>query len=574
MKDKTVNSIGRLDFKSEELKIIHTYRYFSWFFTSLFYFFGNLPSHWIFKLSVIVLLYISVKITIEIYNRYETREKNDMEKSFIFIETIGIIFILLPTGGVNSPFIWYALNPVLISAVYLSYYFSWFNLISYLCASITISYFFYNPTKDSINIILSKHSHLILIFILITLAVQLLAKLSSQLRNQSIELLKTNIELNKANMELNKSMEHIMSLYQTVEAITSQDNKNKIYQTFAEYTAKLTGTDTGFFWPKDCDEVGDIIYISNTIPKTVEDTLISNIEEICNDTFLSNKIFKISIEDYNFNVISVKSTSKSFGLMGFKTDISPSEIIEEHVNKLKFLSELSAIILERFHLEGITEKLMISEEQNRIANEMHDSVAQELFSISYAVHYIIENWKRMTNPQLEEKLHSLQASAHSAMKELRTTIYRLSSRKGGEKSFQSSIRDYLQNVSKLNNVDIKFDIKGDEESVSISKKRGIYRIVCEATGNAIRHGKCKFIEVDLYIDNRIIELNISDNGEGFETNQINKEDAGLGLNNMKRLVELFDGQICINSELGGGATINILMPNTNIIERKEGDLAI
>lgn len=574
MKDKRIKNTRILEFKSEELKIIHTYRLFSWFLTSIFYFLGNPPSHWIFKMGVIILLFISAKITIEVYNKYDRNFK--IERSFIFMETMGIILLLLPTGGANSPFIWYALNPVLISASFLSYYFCWFNLLCYLSASIIISFLFFNLNNDSLTTMVSRYSHLILIFILITLAVQLLTKLTNKLREQSNELLDANIQLNQANNRIHESMNHIMSLYQTVEALTSQDNKEDIYHIFAEYTARLTGTDMAFFWLKTSDGNLDIISISSTIEEDIEDALIARIEEISNDTMSSEGTFKINIGDYRFSIAPVKSTSRIYGLIGFKTHTSEPDIIkEEHTNQLEFISELSAVILERFHLEEVTERLMIAEEQNRIANEMHDSVAQELFSISYAAHSIIENWEDMPSSQLKERLNTLQNSAHSAMKELRSTIYRLSSRKGGEKSFKSSIKDYLNNISKLNNVDINLEITGDEELTSISKKRGLYRIICEATGNALRHGRCSLIKINIVIEKSFVELNIVDNGEGFILDDVcSNQDTGLGLQNMKRLVGLFDGEINISSKLGNGTAINILIPNGKVAERKQGGLAI
>ena len=72
-------------FKAEELRILHTYRYLSWLLTSLYYYFTDSASHWIYKLAVISLIYISARITIATYNRFDSNEK--FEKSFVFAET-------------------------------------------------------------------------------------------------------------------------------------------------------------------------------------------------------------------------------------------------------------------------------------------------------------------------------------------------------------------------------------------------------------------------------------------------------------------------------------------------------
>ena len=75
MKDAAAKGIETLDFKSEELKIIHRYRYLSWLYNVHILFWGESGSHWILRLGVIVLLFLSARITIEIYNKYNKKKK-------------------------------------------------------------------------------------------------------------------------------------------------------------------------------------------------------------------------------------------------------------------------------------------------------------------------------------------------------------------------------------------------------------------------------------------------------------------------------------------------------------------
>jgi|LSQX01.2.fsa_nt_gb signal transduction histidine kinase len=576
MNDAAVKGIEIFDFKSEELKIIHRYRYFSWLITSMFYFWRNPASHWVFRIGVIVLLFISSQITIGIYNKQSKWTKNAIY--FILIETMGIILLLLPTGGVNSPFIWYALNPVLISASFSFYYFCWLNLLCYVSASIVISYLFYNPNGESLGLMVMSNAHLILIFILMTLAVHLLTKLTSKLKAQSDRLLEVNIQLNQANSKIHESIAHIMSLYEAVEVLTSNKNKREdIYNIFAEYITKLTGAEMAFFWLKNGDgNASDVISINPDVPENMKVSLLRGIRDIDDDISLSDEILKINVDGYNFHASAVKLTPGDWGLIGFEANNDDSEIIkEEHIKQLKFITRLAAIVLERFHLEEVTERLIIAEEQNRIANEMHDNVAQGLFAIIYAINSLIQNRDKMSVSQIQESLHLLQKSAQLSMEELRSTIYRLSSKKGGQKSFKQGLSEYINTITKLNNIRINLEINGDEELLGIQKKRGLYRIICEATGNAIRHGKCSMIEIKLDIYKAFVELNIADNGEGFDSGNIDRgEGSGLGIRNMSRIVELFGGKITIDGEPGKGTVINVRMPNDISIPGSREGIAI
>lgn len=238
------------------------------------------------------------------------------------------------------------------------------------------------------------------------------------------------------------------------------------------------------------------------------------------------------------------------------------------------MTELSAVILERLYLEEITQKLVVAEEQNRIANEMHDSVCQRLFSISYAIHTLVAKYSKLSDMELRDQLIRIMENSNMAMKELRSTIYKLSSKKQGRRIFVSDIKDYLDSVARLNNVDVSFKCSGDEDLLTGAMKKAIYRIIAESTGNSIRHGKCSEVHVELNIKNTCTELIIKDNGKGFIIEDTINKRNGLGISNIKRLVNSFNGSISIDSVLGEGTCIKINIPGGNLATLDEGGLVV
>lgn len=545
----------------EEVKLLNTYRALSWILTSVVYFMNN-PSDKLIKLGIISVLFITSKIVVNVYKRYDNISKVD--QAFVFIETIGITLILLPTGGLNSPFIWYALNPVLISAYFFSNLFCWFNLFCYLSCSTAVSYLFFNPLNLSLIGVIQANSQLILIFILITFAVQLLMIMNNKLKHNSEELMKTNNKLNEANQRIQESMEHIMSMYQAVEILTSRDDELS-FKTFADYTLKLTKAKNTFFYYKTLQQDSGIMAVSGIMDDIIKEELIKNIELKYYDYLHSSKMIT-NVDSRRYITIPVQTSSNYYGLIG--ADVEKDYIEKDDLKILKFIADLSAMVLERFELDLVSERLTKAEEQNRIANEMHDSVAQRLFSISCATHLMANNLKKLNEEQMEEKLKSLRESSNAAMKELRSTIYKLSSKKSGS-AYVDDIRKYLHNMSNLNNVNIDFQFSGDEELLDIQRKKGIYRIICESTGNAIRHGKSTSIIIDLTIEDNETYLVVKDDGVGFYPSL---ENEGLGLRNMSRLVNSYSGQIDITSEIGAGTEIRIQIPNRKAI--KAGGLSI
>ena len=154
----------------------------------------------------------------------------------------------------------------------------------------------------------------------------------------------------------------------------------------------------------------------------------------------------------------------------------------------EFLSELSEIMLERISMDQVMDQMIIVEEQNRIANEIHDSVSQRLFGIVCSLHSLQVKGRNMTDAELNEEYQFLSESANTTMKELRSAIFRLSSTKRGDTPFLVRLKKYLDEYARLNDIRITYQITGDEAIIPDKVKQALYRIICEACGNAVRHG--------------------------------------------------------------------------------------
>lgn len=565
---------------SEETKIIYVYRYLSWTLTCIAYLADRPYSIIFFKLGVIVSLFISSKIITNLYIRFKNNQI--LVRTLVLIETVGITLLLLPTGGLKSPFIWYALNPTLVAASYMPAYFCWMNLMFYLITGSAMSYVLFN--KDSLSILemLMGNTNLILVFALITLAVQLLAGLSQRLFNQTIALEKQKNkmeEINKAlemsNIQKEEAIDHIMSLYHIMEALNNHNSKDKMFEVLVSYTAKLTKCILAFIWFPGRNKDLDLIKTSKDISLTDKQDIIYELRNLGFHGSQIRGIQDVRVKDKEFIISPIISSSTYFGLIAIqKTCDLNIGGTGQNIKLLEFIAELVAVTLERFNLEDMEDRLLVMEEQNRIANEIHDSVSQRLFSISYAIYGILGRWQDVSKEELKDYLSEIRESSNSAMKELRNSIYKLSSKKKGEKSFQVTLKNFLDNISKLNSVIIDLEIQGDENILSLSLKKCITRIIREACSNAIRHGKCKHINCSLVIYKEHINLSIIDDGIGFVMEEDVSNQKGLGISNMRNLVGSFNGSIEINSEVGKGTQVQIMIPGKDLTNVARGGVAI
>lgn len=534
---------------SSNLNLLLLYRYISLILTSFFYLVGPQPS-FVFKAGVVAALGVAAWILTDLQRRY--LEHTKIVKMIVLIETLGVTLLLIPTGGISSPFIWYALNPVLVAAILLTPRFSWMTLTFYLATATFIA-----NRNDSIMVVLEDQSYFYLVCILITLLASLFSGLTK-------ELLQVNGKLANTNEKYQETLEHIMSLYHMLENFSSHKSPKKLTDAMTMTLMKCLQKDNAFFWVTD--HAFQKSYISNeTTNRNLEMDLTNDWDHlrIQKDAFTHT----YHNEQYWMKVIR---TTKYIGVIGVKvtsnTEIQNTFLLHR---TFEFLVELSEMMLERIHMDHMMDQLTISEEQNRIANEMHDSVSQRLFGIVYSLHSLRVKSQNITTEELEQEFEFLSQTANTTMKELRASIYRLSTVKKGEEPFLVLIENYLVEYAKLNDIRIAYDITGNESSISANTKNGLYRIICEACGNAVRHGRCTLIEVMLALEEERTYLVIKDNGIGIQTKTRSMKEQGIGLSNMQNIVHSLGGTFEIGTPYKMGTTIQIDIPHIKSHKKQE-----
>lgn len=568
-------------------RVIVSYRYISWFITSIYYLTGPPYNGFIYKLAVVVALFVFSRIMLDYYQKATDRKS---VRFFVIIETFGLTLLLIPTGGLESPFIWYALNPVLIASNYLEGIYCWVDLSFYLLTSLIISLKLFNSQGLAASELIQDKSYIILVYILVTIAMSLLAQLVKQLDQQAVELerqkqelVNMNEELYEANLRVNRSMGYVMSLYHIIETFSSREDTRTILDQLVNSTSQIMECNASFVWlTSHKDEPSRII--TQGLSSYQRNTLQSHLDYHTTLERTYENPSPLELEGVQYVVAPIKSASRLYGYIGMELSTAQRDTVlkeslsERSTELLTFLGDLVALILERHHLEKLSSKLIILEEQNRIGNEIHDSVSQRLFSILCGIHALNANWNRLDAETISRQLELIEQSTKDTSKELRSSIYRLSTRKRGEKVFKENVETYLRDFASLNNVRVSFDFEGDEARISSSLKQALYRIVREATGNAVRHGKCSELEVQLWVHAATLELRIKDNGQGFDTALTcqNKKNRGLGLNNMQVLTQTFNGIFELESNEREGTALQLKFPlgyMTDLVLKREGGAA-
>ncbi len=554
-------------------------RFVSLLLTSVFYLLGPPLSPPVFKLGVIFLVFTAALLSLHIYDR--NRDKPNVVGLLVVLETLGVGVLLVFTGGLQSPFILYSLNPLVMATAYLPLYLAWIFLGVFLTAAI-LEKFLLLSSLDLVVQVLYQESNLILFIILVTGAMQIFVRLFLSMARQSRRLHQQQQELYSAYQKLSENhqiiqdkLKHISSLYEAVETVSTRKDLKEVINLFAAYAKALTGSEKVVLWiaqdnPRSSEQEQNYIYTvrgrKSYFPEEYwRAALLQAWRKIQEDP----KPVIQRVEDPTLNILGqmvcmpVKSRSKCYGLLAVLQS-RDSQDLNEIMQTLGFLTELSAVSIERNLADVFADKLLLLEEQNRIANEIHDGISQNLFSIVYGVDVLSKQQDSLPEGYVA-RLKEIRDLAAKTAKEIRFLIYRLSPRHRGDDTFVKELKTYLESLGNLNQVIIEFNVTGKEEYLKPDIRKTLYRIIKEATGNAVRHGKCSKISVDLGMTPFGCSLKISDNGKGFDIslyNDVYKTTQGLGLVNMREMVISLHGTLHFHSEPGKGTMLTCTVPFT------------
>lgn len=216
---------------------------------------------------------------------------------------------------------------------------------------------------------------------------------------------------------------------------------------------------------------------------------------------------------------------------------------------------MQAVISEQ--LEDQEEKIeaRLTEERNRLARELHDSVSQELFAASMLVSAInelaIESVDQITQPleQIEQMIQQAQLEMRALLLHLRPIALRNQSLKAGIDQLISEL---------VEKVPLKINWQTEEISLNRAVEDNLFRILQESLSNALRHAKANQIDVSFIKRDHIAILTVIDDGIGFDPEQALS--GSYGLANMQERTTEMGGQFKIVSLPKQGTKITVHVP--------------
>jgi PAS domain S-box-containing protein len=208
-------------------------------------------------------------------------------------------------------------------------------------------------------------------------------------------------------------------------------------------------------------------------------------------------------------------------------------------------------ITERKQTQDKLRRLAVAEERNRIAREIHDTLAQAFTGILLQLEAAFDVLPKGQN---RAKDHIIKARnlARQSLTEARSSVWQLRTNGG----LTAKITN-LVNQARHDGVPICSSIKGKSRSLTPEIENNLFRISQEALTNAIRHAAASRMDLILCFKPKQIELIFQDNGKGFDPK---RNQSGFGLVIIKERADQIGAKLTIASKLNKGSKLTVILP--------------
>ncbi len=230
--------------------------------------------------------------------------------------------------------------------------------------------------------------------------------------------------------------------------------------------------------------------------------------------------------------------------------IAEHDFTADEVRYLALTAEHLAGLIHRLELVALVADTAIEAERQRIAMDLHDSVTQRMYSVSFLADAAAHQ-ARLDPTDLAESVDRIRELVLSSLADLRALLVELSPKAFAENALPALLTQLVESLASAYEADIAIDSE-PVPPMSTSVKTALYRITQETLSNACRHSQANQITVSLTHFHDTTTLVIHDNGTGFDPTAMTN---GSGLHNIRTRAQQISADLDITSSPATGTTI-------------------
>ncbi len=262
-----------------------------------------------------------------------------------------------------------------------------------------------------------------------------------------------------------------------------------------------------------------------------------------------------------------------WGFMGFDACQQEREWLEPEVDVLKTAANLlssaiqrrqatQALVRSNREKQRLREAEIIATERRRIAQEIHDGLAQNLAALRLRT----RRWHKLVDSdpaQMHAEMNILHQVLETSLREVRRSIFALRPISLEKHGFLPALEKLTAGFEEHYRVRVNLHILGSQTPLSLLLEHTLFRLIQESLNNVGKHAQASVVGVSLNLtppDN--VTLLVQDDGQGFDLSRLNQriQHKNLGLEQMGEMVDKAGGKLQISSQPGQGTQIKAILP--------------
>lgn len=392
-------------------------------------------------------------------------------------------------------------------------------------------------------------------------------------RNRELERL-----VRKRTADLEKRTDEIEALYLADEKILRSVTLRHVFQTLVDVSVSLLKADRSivFVWDEENERIVPLVS-RGFQPKTLS---VLNFKQGEGAIGLAMKkgepvvVPKINLPSAREDV---RAAIQSEGIQSFAhfpivvdgrveaiftvAHTLPESLNKDSIRLFTALVNRASMSAANMQLFEQTKDLAVMEERNRLARDLHDSAKQKAFA-ALAQLGTVNGIMKLTSNGVKSHLAEAENLIYEVIQELNFLIQEIYPIALQEMGLQAILREYVFEWENRNDIAASLTIENDYP-LPLEMEQAVYRFVQEALANIARHSKASRVEISLSYNMESLQIIISDNGCGFDTNQKAK---GLGFRSMRERIGGLRGTVQIQSAPGQGTRLAAHLPVKGITQ--------
>lgn len=376
--------------------------------------------------------------------------------------------------------------------------------------------------------------------------------------------------LKKQIQRLSQKSASLETLYSVSSKLNKLHSTEELFDYFLGMFVKMTGASSGA--ARSLADDGELYLVAQrgVIDSQGQELHVLNSDCFCGEVAMAEQAgvqFSVhncakcvgnqskKIADVGTIFIPLRHHGKTLGIFNLFFDQEPSLVYDERA-LLESIAENIAVALDKSALDEQTKRMELSQERLFLSQEIHDSLAQTIYSLKLQVSVLGNSLKQAKQLDAYHQIEALQGNITQANQELRELMcnFRVPlDPKGIEVSLENLVNRFKseEGIATYLQVEGKFKVTPEVEMQ-------IMRITQEALSNIRKHAKARNVRILLSAQPKC-QLLIEDDGVGFVKDQNTSEVMGnnIGMNIMQERAQRVGAHIEVESEVDEGTRITV-----------------